>query len=270
MRSPPRRWPGIRAACLLTVIATRAVAADEDLQQKLQNPVADLITVPFQYTGNFHVGAEDGTQHTLNIQPVYPTNLGDWNLINRLIVPLLSNPPAVRGQDRVSGLGDILYEGFLAPSAPGKLIWGIGPVVLLNTATDAQLGSGKFGAGPAIVALRQAGPWSMGALLTQVWSFAGQANRPAVSQFQLQPILSYTLDPRHTIGYSGTLTANWNASPRGDVWTVPIGLTYSTLIRRPGSMPMNIIIGGGYNVVSPSGGGDWLIRLQVNLIFSKT
>jgi hypothetical protein len=254
----------------LVIFSARvAVAAEEDLQKKLANPVSDLIAVPFQYTGTFDVGPETGTQHTLNIQPVYPASLGAWNLINRLVVPFLSAPPAAPGQHRVSGLGDVVYEGFFSPAAPTGLIWAAGPLVMLNSSTDDRLGSGHTSLGPAIVTLRQSGPWSIGALITQAWSFAGDDRRPAISQFQLQPIVSYTLDPRHTIAFNGTMVANWHAHPASQVWTVPVGMTYSILTRRPGSVPTNFIFGGGCNIIRPAGGGDLFVRAQINLIFSK-
>jgi hypothetical protein len=200
---------------------------------------------------------------------VYPMNLGNWNLIHRLVVPLLSSPAAGPGQERVNGIGDIVYEGFFSPAAPSKFIWGAGPIVQLDSASSALLGSGHTGAGPAIVALQQSGPWSIGALVTQLWSIGGDDRRAAVSQFQLQPILSYTINPKHTIGLNSTIVANWHANPSSEVWTVPIGMTYSILTRRPGSIPINFILGGGYNVVRPTGAGDLFIRFQMNLIFSK-
>jgi hypothetical protein len=262
---------GMRVAWLLaiTLAPLLTLAGEDDLQKKLANPVSDLVTVPFQYTATLGIGPEGGRQDTLNIQPVYPVALGRWNLIHRLVVPLVSAPAFASGQGRVGGIGDIVYEGFLSPAAPGKLIWGAGPIVQFNTASNDQLGSGKSGAGPAVVALQQTGPWSVGALVTQVWSFAGNSDRAAVNQLQLQPVVSFTIDPRHTVGYNGTIVANWHAKPAGDVWTVPIGMSYSILVRRPGSIPINFIVAGGYNVVTPSAGGEWYLRLQMNLIFSK-
>ena len=259
---------GVLAMAAVLAIAT-ARADDAELQKKLSNPVADLITVPFQYTATFDAGPLDGTQHILNIQPVYPSKLGSWNLINRLIVPLLSTPPTSTGDVRANGIGDIVYEGFFSPVGPSPVIWGVGPLVSLNSASKAELGSGHTSIGPALVVLSQRGPWSLGALLTQAWSVSGDERRPAVSQLQLQPIVSYTLDPRHTIGYSGTLVANWHARPSSQVWTVPLGMTYSILTHSPGSIPINYIFGGGCNVARPSGGGDLYLRFQINLIFSK-
>ena len=252
--------------------ATTALAADEDaeLQKKLANPVADLITVPFQFNANFNTGPLDKTQHTLNIQPVYPVKVeGGWSLINRAIMPLLDAPPTVAGQDREYGVGDILYQGFFSP-APHGLIWGVGPALQLDSASDERLGTGKWAAGPTAVALLQEGHLSIGALATQVWSFAGDDNRQDVSLLQLQPIVSYTLSPRHSIAYSGIITANWKENRDSQRWTVPLGLTYSILTRPSWtSNPVNLVIGGGYNVIRPDEGADWTFKFQVNFIFNK-
>jgi hypothetical protein len=97
-------------ACALA-LPYASFAAEQDatsLAKAIQNPVADLISVPFQYNANFEFGPLEKTQHVLNIQPVYPIKLSsEWNLITRTIVPLLSQPGLVPGQDRENGLGDV-------------------------------------------------------------------------------------------------------------------------------------------------------------------
>src|SRR5258705_11163579 len=101
-------------ATLAAMAATRvrvraqenAAESDEELQKKLSNPVADLISLPFQYTGNFHLGPLEKPQHLLNIQPVYPMKLdAAWSLIHRVIVPFVSMPAFTSDQDRKSGVG---------------------------------------------------------------------------------------------------------------------------------------------------------------------
>ena len=254
---------------LLALWCGPAVAQDEDLQAKLANPVADLITLPFQVTSTFNSGPLDKQQHTLNIQPVYPASLGEINLINRLIVPLLSNPGLGPGQDRVNGLGDILYQGFLSPRTPGRWIWGAGPALQMRTATDDRLGTGKWSAGPTLVGLTQPHPWTFGALVTQLWSFAGDDSRQRVNQTQIQPILSYTLNPRNSIAYAGVITANWEEDRSSQRWTVPLGATYSILTKPAGFVPVNYIFGGGYNIIHPDNVGTWFLRFQVNFILPK-
>lgn len=261
------------AATLLAAGGARATEAEDiELQKKLSNPVADLISVPIQYNLNVGAGPYDKPQHTLNIQPVYPVKLGasGWSLINRVIVPLLSNPALAPGQDRENGLGDILYQPFFSPEPkPGGMIWGIGPALQLKTATDDRLGSGKWAAGPTAVALVQEGAWTLGALATQLWSFAGDDNRADVNQLQLQPIVSYRLSPKNTIGYAGIIVANWDL-PLSQRWTVPLGATYSILTRPSWiATPVNYVFGGGYNVVRPDNASPWFARLQVNFVFPK-
>jgi len=216
--------PALWVAVLAAVIGPAwAADSDEELQKKLANPIADLVTVPFQWTTTFKSGPFDKPQHILNIQPVYPTKLGGgWLLVNRAIVPVISNPALVEGEDRKTGLGDITYEGFFVPP-PGKggLLWAVGPIVQLRTATDERLGAGKWSAGPAALVFAQPDPWAYGLLLTQLWSFAGDASRPDVNRTEIQPILSHRLDPRHSLALTGTSTVNWEEDRSSQRWTVP-------------------------------------------------
>ena len=161
--------------------------------------MADLISVPFQNNINFGVGPDDDVQYILNIQPVIPFKLTeDWNLISRTIVPLIYQPELAPGVGDVFGLGDIQQSLFLSPAKPGKLIWGVGPILQFPTATDDSLGQGKWGAGPTAVALTVHGPWVLGALINNVWSFAGDSDRKDVNQMLIQPFVNYNL-PRRVV-----------------------------------------------------------------------
>jgi hypothetical protein len=243
---------------------------DEDLQKKLANPVSDLVSLPFQWTTNLHVGPLEKPQHTLNFQPVYPVKLGGgWSLINRAIVPFISSPATMPGQDRKGGLGDITYEGFFTPPPKeGGLILGVGPMLVLRTATDDRLGQGKWSLGPTFVALQQEGKWSLGGLVTQVWSISGDDQRKDVSAFSLQPIVSYRINPKYTVGYLGTLTADWKEH-NSNRWTVPLGVSVSILTKPKDSVPMNFSFGVGYNAVRPDYAATWFLRAQVTFILPK-
>jgi hypothetical protein len=127
----------------------------EDLRAKVQNPISSLISLPFKF--NFDYGAPNGEASFLNIQPVVPVTVGDWNLANRAIIPLIDNPGEVAGTlnipnpipgEGATGLGDINYSLFLSPVKYKNAIWGIGPSITLPSATDDQLGSGKWSTGP--------------------------------------------------------------------------------------------------------------------------
>jgi hypothetical protein len=185
-------------------------------------------------------------------------------------VPVISDPGLLPGSGRTNGLGDITYEGFVAPPAGANgLIWGVGPILVMNTATNDVLGQGKWSLGPAAVVLSQSSAWTVGALATQVWSVAGESDRPNVSAFSLQPIVSYRLDSTQSIGYIGTLTANWDEKRTSQRWTVPLGISYSLLVRPERFVPMNFVIGAGYNVIRPDNSSDWFLRFQVNFILPK-
>ena len=86
-----------------------SIAQDvEELARAAQNPLASMISVPFQNNTNFEVGPEESTQNVLNIQPVVPFNLNEnWNLITRTIIPIISQPASTPEQSRINGLGDI-------------------------------------------------------------------------------------------------------------------------------------------------------------------
>ena len=255
--------------CLTTVLAVSSLgdAAEEgatELAKKLQNPVSDLISVPFQSNFNFGYGPDDKMQYVLNIQPVIPQHVAkQWNWIHRAIMPVIDQPAPV---DEF-GLGDIQYQGFLSPANPGKLIWGVGPVFQFPSATDSQLGAEKWCAGAGAVALRMDGHWVYGVLANNIWSFAGDDNRANVNQMLIQPFINYNLGRGLAIGTSPIITANWEA-PSGQKWTVPLGAQVSQIVPIH-KVPVNFLLGGYYNVERPDNGPDWSIRFQIALLFPK-
>lgn len=254
----------------LLLPATARAQSDDALQRKLANPVSGLGTLPFDHTATARTQPGNAWRHRLDIRPVYPVRLNPrWNLINRAILPVLSNPGPF-GQGRKTGIGDLTYEAFFTPSEPSRRgwTWGLGPILTLDTASSDVLGTGKYSAGPAAVVVREPGAWTYGALMTQSWSFGGSNDHPSYSSFQLQPIASYRLSSRHTIGYSGTISADWHRHG-GQRWTVPLGLTWSTLSRPANFVPVNTLVGAGYNVVRPDRAGTWFVRFQLNFILSN-
>lgn len=160
--------------------ATPAAAESTDpLRKAAQNPVASLISVPVQNNNNFGIGSDDRTQDILNIQPVIPVRVSkNWNVITRTITPIIFQPTVSQPVNQgAAGFGDLNPSFFFSPANAGKLIWGIGPTVVLPTATNSMLGQGKWSMGPTFVALAQPGKWTLGAPVNNVWSFAGQSSR---------------------------------------------------------------------------------------------
>jgi hypothetical protein len=176
MRSRNAILTGIVAivTCLVLTIATFAAADDQaDLAKESQNPIGNIISLPFENNFDFGVGPEDAFVYTLNLKPVYPLNLGKVNLINRFILPVIYQEERVEGEGSEFGLGDFNYRAFFSPAKLGKVIWGAGPAFVFPTNTDDRLGVDKWSAGPAFVALAKPGPWLFGLLTQNVWSYAG-------------------------------------------------------------------------------------------------
>jgi len=240
----------------------------ENLAEQSQNPIANLISVPFQNNTNFGVGELDRTQNILNIQPVIPIDLNDdWLLVTRTILPIVYQPALNKTQDSHFGLGDLNPQLFFVPKTNSKITWGVGPVFLLPTATDDSLGTGKWGIGPTAVIVVTDAPWVVGALANNIWSFAGDSDRPDVSQFLVQPFINYNLPNGWYLISAPIITANWNASS-GNKWTVPIGGGVGKLFNI-GNQAVNASIQGYWNAKTPEGGADWTLRTQFQLLFPK-
>jgi hypothetical protein len=238
------------------------------LARATQNPVAALISVPFQNQFNFGVGPGDHLQYVLNIQPVIPMPIGSgWNWINRAIVPLMYQPSIGGGLGNEFGLGDIQYQGFLTPAAASPIIWGVGPVVQLPTATDRSLGQGKYALGVGGVVLYMGGPWVIGALVNNIWSVAGHSDRATVNQMLIQPFVNYNFEAGWYATSSPIITANWEASS-GERWTVPLGAGFGRVFPI-GRQPVNVQLASYYNVERPTGGAEWQIRFQFQLLFPR-
>jgi len=274
-----KRLPGAPAAVAALLVffalnqlaqAESTSAAEEDnakLAQELSNPLADLMSIPFQMNYDRDIGRDDGWKLQTNIQPVVPFDLNeDWNLISRTIMPVIYQDDILPGAGSQFGLGDINLSLFFSPKKPTfGVIWGIGPVLLLRTATDDLLGAEKWGAGPSAVALMVRGPWTVGMLANHVWSYAGDSDRQDISNTFLQPFAAYTWPNAWTASLQSESTYNWTT----EKWSVPINAAVSKLVRW-GKLPVSLQAGVGYWAASPETGPDGVrLRLQATFVLPK-
>lgn len=262
-------------ATLMAVFLTEPLFAEEHpiasgddagaLAQKLQNPVAALISVPFQSNFEWGLGPHSpGFKYTLNFQPVIPISLSeDWNLISRTIVPIIHQDDVLPGTTQ-GGMGDITQSAFFSPKAPGPggIIWGLGPVFLLPTSTEDFLGAQKFGMGPTGVALRQSKGWTYGILANHLWSIGGTRATPTVNATFLQPFLSYTTKTHTTFGIQTESTYDWT----GSKWTIPLIAPVSQILKI-GGLPISLQLGPKLYVEGPTSAPDWGIRFAFILLF---
>jgi len=243
------------------------------LAEKLSNPVAALISAPFQFNYDNSIGPDrDGHKNYLNIQPVVPFQINDdWNMISRTILPVVSQSDIVPGSGSQHGIGDISQSFFFSPRAPGAngWIWGIGPAMLIPTASDPLLGSKKWGAGPTALVLRQVSGWTYGLLVSQIWSFASvngkDSDRPPVSSMALQPFAALTTSTAWTYSANFQSTYDWHAHEA----TLPLNLSVSKLTRI-GRQPISF--GGGVRYwfeSNDNGPHGWGYSLTVTLLFPQ-
>jgi hypothetical protein len=242
------------------------LGGDAGLAQELSNPLADLMSIPFQLNYDRRIGPQDdGEKLQLNIQPVIPVHLSDgWNLITRTIMPVIYQHDVAPGAGSQTGLGDINISLFFSPRKPtsGGLIWGVGPVLLFPTETDDLLGTGKWGAGPAAVLLTVKGPWTLGALGNHIWSFAGDSGRSEISNTFLQPFVAYTWPSAWTASVQSESTYNWKT----EQWSIPVNVAVSKLVKW-GKLPVSLIAGFGYWLESPESGPEgFRFRLQATFV----
>ncbi len=261
----------VLTALMVSIFLAVPVFAQDDteLAKKLANPVASLISFPIQANYDENYGPnEEGSVWKINIQPVIPFTLNkDWNLISRTILPIIDQTDLpVKGSGE-SGIGDMLQSIFFSPSKPtsGGIIWGVGPVFLIPTASDEALGTEKWAIGPTAVALKQAGQWTYGMLANHIESFAGDNDRADVSATFVQPFLSHITKTKTTISLSTEATYDWNS----EQWSVPVNLSVSQMLKVGEQI---FQIGGGirYWLDSPDNGPeDWGARINLTFLFPK-
>lgn len=257
------------AAAALPISSPDATAQNADeLAKQLSNPVASLTSVPAQFNYDDGLGAGEGGRFLVNVQPVIPISIGAaWNMISRTIVPLIDQEDILPDSGSQSGFGDVTQSLFFSPKAHPRSgwIWGVGPALLLRTASDDLLGSDKWGTGPTAVALKQtAAGWTYGALVNHLWSFAGDDARADISSTFLQPFLTRGLGQGRTLSVNFESTYDW----KGRQWTAPLNIGYSK-VAKLGAQLVSYQAGARYYLEAPDSGAEWGVRFTLTLLFPQ-
>jgi len=289
-------WTPLRAPQHLAQAQPSSPALEPDSQQELQieasegkaaalakeaqNPIANLTSLPIQWnatpgtqwapTSVDPSASHNQTLHVVNVQPVVPFKVSkDLTIVTRTIAPFVSQPWS--SGSALNGLGDINPSLFFVPTLKGDVTVGVGPTMILPTATDRERSSKRWSAGPTGVLVVTKGPWVLGGLANNVWSFAGEKGQP-VSQMLIQPFLNYNLPKGWYLTSSPIITANWN-NPTGRGWTVPIGAGVGRVFKL-GQQPINASLSAYWHAQQAEIDGEQLlgdvtIRAQVQFLFPK-
>ncbi|MEM8569970.1 MAG: transporter [Pseudomonadota bacterium] len=261
---PPKNY---RFAVLFAVVVLpQSAIADEaaDLAQELANPIAAIVSIPFQFNYDQNLGEDDkGERTTLNFQPVVPFELGqNANLITRTIIPYVWQDDVVPGSSQ-SGFGDVLFSAWYSPINSGSLTWGVGPAIRFPTFSDVS--SETWAVGVTGIALQQSGNWTVGALANHLWDVESNPETPTNATF-IQPFAAYTTEDAWTYSIQSESTYDWEA----EAWSVPINAAISKLIVA-GKTPVNLQAGIGYWAASPDAGAEGLrFRLQAQVVLPRS
>lgn len=243
--------------------------AETELAIQTENPISTLMRIPFQDNMHFGIGPNHRTNNELKIQPLIPIALTrDWNLITRTLLTVVKQPTLSTTNENTWGLGASQFSAFLSPAGSGPIVWGAGPIFQFPTTTDNVLGSRTWGAGPTASVFFIEGPWAIGLLANNVWSFAGNDDRPNVCQLLAQYFLNYNFDRGWYLTSSPIITANWKQSS-GNKWTVPLGGGVGKVFQI-GNLSFNATLQAYSNVVRPDPGPDWTLRIQFSLLLPRS
>ena len=255
----------IKLIALIMVLGTftaNAQQSQEELAKEAANPLADLISLPFQNNLNMNYGPYNRNVNVLNIQPVIP--LFNGKFITRTIMPIVSIPDfSQESGNETWGLADIVLTGFYVPESKG-LMWGFGPIFELPTG-GSKRGTEKWSAGPSFIVMAQPGDWTLGVLINNAWSFAGNSDRDDVNHMFVNAFVVRQLGGGWYVNSSPIVTADWTADS-DDRWIVPVGAGGGKLIMLGGKLPLNLQTQLYYNVVRPDFGPEWQWRVQAQIL----
>ena len=255
----------ISSTVLILMLAFQSSMAEEQarMTQELRK-APKFFALPMEL--DFDSGAANGDAAILRIMPLYTFPVFDnWKLVNLNIITLADAPglpafPGQPGNENATGLSDLLHASFYTPAKSGNFIWGVGGVLAVPTATDDALGSGKWAAGPAFRLAYSTGKWSLGTIVTQRWSFAGDSDRAEVNQLLMRGAIRRQLPNNWFFVSAPIIVANWNAP--GEKWLVPVGGGFGRTFRF-NDHPWAWSIQGYGNAIKPDAAPDWVVRFAV-------
>jgi hypothetical protein len=243
------------------------------LALQFQDPISSLIgQVTFENDTNFNIGPHARVQNTLVILPVFPVHVGEyWNVISRTIVPLVWLPDVAQPSGETFGLSDSTQSFYLTPAHHGVVTWGIGPILYLPTATARVLGTGHWGLGPTAAVIAQPKSWTFGILASHIWSVVGPSDRTGVKLSSAEVLVAANLPKGWYINTSPFVaSADWNAGPTRDIWTIPIGGGFGKVALLDGH-PIDMQVGAYWNVLRPKDipTPAWQLRVQLAWLFPR-
>lgn len=238
------------------------------INRELDNPLAKRWSLVFQENLTTNQGdliENNVLSNTFFFQPALPIPFGRNKVFTaRPVFPLVTQPDFsadATGSKKVTGFGDIQMAAIVGPGNARGWVWGAGATFVFPTATDPNLGKGKYQAGPTIMLFHMGETWNKGFFVQHWWSYAGDENREDVSITDFQYIIRRSFGAS-SWGMGPTIRIDWSKDLK-DGLTIPIGLGYTKTVRM-GNTPVKLRIEPQYSIVKPDEYASiWNIRIQM-------
>ena len=252
----------------------------DDVARELANPNSSLATLTLKNQYRWYTGdlpdADDQDNYTMVFQPVFPLSLPkDGSGDNRTVfirpgIPLLFDQPVPSAEDGgfdwdgVSALGDIGFDLAYGVSKKNGLLWALGMVGTLPTATDENVGGKQLRLGPEFL-LAKFEKWGLyGIFPSHQWNVTGWTDE-SFSTTQFQPVLTFILGDGWTAGTSPIGFYNWESAE----WTIPINLNASKTVVL-GKTPWKFQLEANYYVEQPDAfGPQWMIGFNISPVVNN-
>ena len=262
----------LRHAALILCTAPSLAAAqsggsESALSRAQVNPIGKLQSVPIELTSEIGAGLDGRAKNTVTFKPVVPTDIGGgMMLVIRTEIPF-DNVPAKGDTTRVTGLGDINPQFYFTRAHPASVKWGFGPGFSFPTATNPSTRTGSWALGPVAAAMWQPNKhFSLGAIVTQLWSISEEIDAKPINEMTLQPLLHWHFAHAWTLTSTPKMKAEWQKSEH---WTVPLGGGLSK-VTTFGHQPVSLDAQLYKYVTHPSTSGNTELKMTVSFLFPST
>lgn len=256
---------------LSSPVRAQEKSADE-VARELANPNNSLASLTFKNQYRWYTGdlphADDQDNYTLLFQPVFPFTLeptasgGKANFFVRPAIPIVFDQPTFDAAkldfDEVSAIGDIGFDIGYGVTEKTGLLWALGMVGTLPTATDSDVAGKQLRLGPeALIAKFE--KWGLyGIFPSHQWNVTGWSDE-YYSNSQAQLFLLLLPGGGWNVGTTPIMNYDWNS----DDWTIPLNLTVGKTVLF-GKMPVKLALEINYYVEQPDVfGPEWMVSFNI-------
>jgi hypothetical protein len=234
----------------------------QEVAEALADPSATINYFNLNYRRYQDVGPFDDTNNEirLNMAGFFKFDEGKVTILYRAFLPYyMTDFP----DD--NGIGDALLSAYWVPGK-GNFVVGPGAALMAPTASEDYYGTGKWSAGPTVVAAYKVpGKITLGGLVTHIWSLAGDEDRGDVSITTIMPVVSLFVNRKGTaLAVGSETTYNWEADD--DNWTIPLTAGVNQILPPFGKFFIGIGLSGTKYLEKSEFYQEWDVRGTLSIV----